>query len=129
MFKQVVQYTDNEQTAEARYLLAEMDFRDGKLDESEAACRNAFGESAAYPFWVAKSLILLSDVLVKKEDLFNAKAALEAVVENFTEDEALVAEAQAKIKAIEQIEGQQNRLTKPQEGNNLLQLDQSNSNQ
>ena len=129
MFKQVVQYTDNEQTAEARYLLADIDFRANKLEEAELACRNAFSESAAYPFWVAKSLILLSDVLVKKSDLFNAKAALEAVVENFTEDESLVAEARAKIKAIEQLESQQNRLTKPAEGSNLLQLDQSNSNQ
>ena len=129
MFKQVVQYTDNEQTAEARYLLADIDFRANKFDLAEEACRNAFSESASYPFWVAKSLILLSDVLVKKQDLFNAKAALEAVVENFTEDESLVAEAQTKIVAIEKLEARDNRITKPEDGKNLLQLDQSNSNE
>lgn len=44
---------------------------------------DASAKNSAYPYWVAKGLILLSDISMQKNDIFNAKAALEAVQENF----------------------------------------------
>ncbi|MBX2815565.1 MAG: tetratricopeptide repeat protein [Saprospiraceae bacterium] len=127
-FADVLRHSNNERTAEARYLNADMDFQEGLLDEAEAICRSSFSASGSYPFWVAKSLILLSDILVQKKDLFNAKAALEAMIENFSEDEELLTEANQKIKAIEQLEQQQSRLSTEGSGANQLQLDTGNVN-
>jgi len=45
-------------------------------------------------------MILLSDIFVDKNDLFNARAALEAVLENFKEDPALTKVAQTKLDAV-----------------------------
>jgi len=110
LFKLVVENSDNENTAEARYLIAQIHFQNRDLDTAEEACRTSYSESGSYPYWVANSLILLSDVLVAKEDLFNARAALEAVIDNFTDDETLVKIAQEKIAKIDQEDLKRNRI-------------------
>ena len=96
--------SQDEFAAEARYLIAAAYLNRNELDIAEQMCRLAIKENANYPYWVANSIILLSDVLVKKGDAFNAKAALEAVIENFTEDPELVALANKKLKAIKEAE-------------------------
>ena len=96
----VVDLSDNEQTAEARYLLAEILYLQKSTAAAETSTRNAISQNSDYPYWVAKSMILLSDIFVDKNDLFNARAALEAVLENFKEDPALTKVAQTKLDAV-----------------------------
>ncbi len=122
LFSSVVAKSDNEYTAEARYLRAEIAFREKDIDAAEAFCRSSYTESAAYPYWVAKSLILLSDILVAKDDLFNAKAALEAVLDNFADDAELAAIAERKFKEIEALEKTRSRISN-ESSNNLVPLD------
>lgn len=98
--KAVVDLSDNEQTAEARYLLAEILYLQKSTAAAETSTRNAISQNSDYPYWVAKSMILLSDIFVDKNDLFNARAALEAVLENFKEDPALTKVAQTKLDAV-----------------------------
>ncbi|MBK8506307.1 MAG: tetratricopeptide repeat protein [Saprospiraceae bacterium] len=105
LFNEVVANSDNENTAEARYLIAEIHYLKKNYDQAEESCRKSYSDSGAYPYWVAKSLILLSDVLVVKEDFFNARAALEAVIDNFSDDKELVEIAKSKVAKIE-LEGQ-----------------------
>lgn len=57
-----------------------------------------------YPYWVAKSLILTADILTDKKDYLNAKAALEAVIDNFHDDKDISAEANAKLEAVKKKE-------------------------
>ncbi|MCI5080576.1 MAG: tetratricopeptide repeat protein [Saprospiraceae bacterium] len=101
-FQQVVQLSDNEQTAEARYLIAYIRYLQRDLETAQQLCINANRESSGYPYWVAKSVILLSDILLEKNDLYNARAALEALLENFNEDPELVNTAQQKLNIINQ---------------------------
>lgn len=110
LFKEVVLNSDNENTAEARFLIADIYYQRKQYDESEEACRTSYSESGTYPYWVAKSLILLSDVLVMKEDFFNARAALDAVIDNFSEDPELLEMARSKKARIEQEEQKRNRI-------------------
>ena len=70
------------------------------LETAQNLCINANKESSGYPYWVAKSVILLSDVLAEKGDLYNARAALEALLENYNEDQELVNIAQNKLAQI-----------------------------
>ena len=118
LFNEVVANSDNENTAEARYLVAEIFYQKNDLENAEEACRQAYGESSAYPYWVAKSLILLSDVLVANQDFFNARAALDAVVDNFSDDEELVEIARAKIQKIDAEEQKRNRIDGSEDGSN-----------
>jgi len=101
-FEEAIELTDDERTAESRYLVAKTYYLENDFDKAEERSRNAYKESSAYPYWVARSLILLSDVLVKKDDIFNAKAALEAVIENFGESEEILSEAESKLQTLKE---------------------------
>ncbi|GLR15490.1 hypothetical protein GCM10007940_01050 [Portibacter lacus] len=108
--QQVVLLVDNENAAEAKYLLNDILFKEGKIDEAEEITLETVSNSTAYPYWVAKNLILLSDIMIKKDDLFNAKAAIEAVIENFPESEELTTEAKKKLEIIIRKEKEANRI-------------------
>lgn len=121
-FNQVVALSDNEQTAEARYLIARIHYLRRDLEKAQQLCINNNKDNSAYPYWVAKSVILLSDVLAEKGDLYNAKAVLEALLENYTEDPALVNEARTKLNKIDSELDKASRLSsEPDDG--LLELD------
>ena len=109
-FEKVKAESDNEQTAEARYLIAYIYYLRRDLERAQELCINANKESSGYPYWVAKSIILLSDILAEKGDLYNARAALEALLENFNEDPALVSTARTKLDAINKRINQSSRL-------------------
>ena len=100
-FDQVIANSDDERTAEARYLRASAVYQQGNLDRAQQLALEANRESSGYPYWVAKTVILLSDVLRDKKDLYNSRAALEALLENYSEDAELVAEARQKLARVE----------------------------
>jgi tetratricopeptide (TPR) repeat protein len=119
-FSSVGETVNTNQAAESRYMMAEILYKQKQTDKAEKQCNAANEKNAAYPFWIAKSLILLSDIYIDKKDLFNARAALEAVIENFPEDQDLQSIAKTKLKAVEDIEKQKNRIKAP--ANNLMEF-------
>ena len=122
-FDQVIANSDDERTAEARYLRASVYYQQGNLDRAQQLALEANRESSGYPFWVAKSVILLADVLRDKKDLYNARAALEALLENYTEDATIVAEAKQKLARVEQEITAGSRLNTQPANPNRLELD------
>ncbi len=121
-FNKVSTLSDNNQAAESRYMLAEILYKQGKINDAEAQCNLANEQNAAYPYWIAKSLILLSDIYVDKKDLFNARAALEAIIENFKDDTALLHEAQSRLDQISQLEQGKSRIKQGSEESNMLEM-------
>ncbi len=103
-FNVVTKHLNDEKAAEARYLIAYIYYAQRDLELAQQLCLNANQESSAYPYWVAKSVILLADVLAEKGDLFNAQAVLEGLIENYDDDPELVNIAKAKL---EKLKGQQ----------------------
>ena len=125
-FNRVIQYSDNEQTAEARYLTAYIYYLKRDLDRAQEITINANSESSGYPYWVANSIILLSDILAEKGDLYNARAALEALLENYNEDQDLINIARSKLAQINGRINQGSRLTRDNNGG-TLELDDGNN--
>ena len=119
-FQRVAASSSNSQAAESRYLIAEAYFKQGRMEAAEKQCEETNEKSGNYPFWVAKSLILMSDIYVSREDLLNARAAIEAVLENFKDDASITEIASAKLKQIEKLEAESNRIKPPSNG--LLEL-------
>jgi len=111
-FTQVSQAVNNEQAAEARYLMAEIYYRRGQLDQAKQITLNANQESSAYPYWVAKSVLLLGTILHDQNDLYNARAALEALIENYNEDQEIVNQARIKLNQVNLKIEQNSRLNK-----------------
>ena len=112
VFNQVELMTNNNQAAEARYLVAEMYFKQNKYEEAEKQAYYTNDKSRNYPYWIAKSLILLSDLMVYKGDLLNAESALEAVIENFKDDPSLVNTAKAKLEEVKSKQKESTRIKK-----------------
>ncbi|MBC6994488.1 tetratricopeptide repeat protein [Neolewinella lacunae] len=100
-FERVMANSDDEQTAEARYLHANIFYVQRDLDKAQSLALEANRESSGYPYWVAKTVILLADVLRDKGDIYNARAALEALLENYDEDATVVAEARQKLAIVQ----------------------------
>lgn len=96
-FNKVIKYTEDERAAEARYEIAHIYFLDGDLEIAQQLCLNTNQQIAGYEYWLAKSVLLLSDIFAKTGDTFNAKASLESIIENYTGDAELIASAKAKL--------------------------------
>lgn len=125
-FNEVIRLSDNEQTAEARYLKAYIFYLRRDLEKAQQVCINANKESSGYPYWVAKSVILLSDILQEKGDLYNARAALEALLENYKGDQQLVNEARQKLETINRLINRSSRLSTEPEDSGTLEMDEGN---
>jgi tetratricopeptide (TPR) repeat protein len=120
-FQIVLQKLDNELAGEAHYLIADVYFKKRQLEESKSWCLQSNQKIPGQDYWVAKCILLLSDIFVEENDLFNARAALEGLLENYQGDTDLRKTAQEKLEYIVVLEGKSNRISKPL-NNNLLEM-------
>lgn len=130
-FNQVIAGSDNEQTAEARYLRSNIYYLRRDLERTQELIMESNRESSAYPYWVAKSVILLSDVLRDKRELYQARGTLQALLENYFDDQEVIQEAREKLQRIENEIQQSSRLNPGGNSNqnNFLELDNSGGGQ
>lgn len=105
--------------AEGRYLIGKIYFKRNEGELSKKLIKEANIKNSAYPYWVAKGLILMSDIFVSQDDLFNARAALEAVLENYTEDKNIIKEVRKKLDNIKILEDKSSRIEKENEDGSL----------
>lgn len=120
-FNETIRLSDNEQTAEARYLKAFIYYQRRDLATAKDLTLASNRESSGYPYWVAKSVILLADIFVEQNDFYNARAALEALLDNYSDDQAVVTEAQQKLNRVNNMINQGSRLD--QSDPNQMQFD------
>jgi tetratricopeptide (TPR) repeat protein len=118
--QQVPKLVDNENAAESKYLYNEVLFVKGEVVQAEVSTLETVSNSTAYPYWVAKNLILYGDIMLDRLDLFNARAALEAVLENFPESDELTSQAQTRLDVVKAKEAEMTRI---ENETNTIQLD------
>lgn len=102
-FEKLAANKNSVEGAEAKYRLAEIAYFGEDLDGSESHIFALVQDFSDYQFWKVKAFILLSDVYVGREDFFQARATLQSVLDNIT-DEGLVAIAEEKMAALEAAE-------------------------
>ena len=95
-------YQNENITSQSRYNLAYMLFLDDSLSTSEEIIIKILDQSNDN-YYIAKSLILLSDILVDQNNYFQAKATLSSIIENY-DGESLVNEASIKLQDIIKME-------------------------
>ena len=108
-YEKVVAKATNITGAEAQYQLANIAFTNKQYKEAEDACFKVADNYSSYEYWVVKAYILLSDIYVVQDNNFQAKATLESIVENAS-DEQLKNEALAKLNSIIESETQNSKL-------------------
>lgn len=119
-FQQVVKQTNNELAAEAHYRIAEIHYLNRDLEKAKNKCIENNKVIENNPYWVAKSLILLSDVFSEQGDFLSARAALEAILEGYTNtDDEILPEARRKLEIVKQQISNRSRIER-NPGNNFM---------
>ncbi len=99
-FEETLKLSKTEMAAEAKYMLAQLQFENSEYDKCEKSVFALSENYASYDYWVAKGFLLLSDVYVKKGNIFQAKQTLQSIIDNY-DGKDLVAIAREKLAAIE----------------------------
>ena len=85
-FQKVVELSDYDEGAEAKYYLAYLTYLDDSLALAEKMIFE-LAESYTSDYFIAKAFILLADIYVVQENDFQAKATLESIIENHDGEE------------------------------------------
>ncbi|MFO8053754.1 MAG: tetratricopeptide repeat protein [Bacteroidales bacterium] len=77
---------NNEMSVEAKYLTAEIQYQEGDLEESESLLFEIINQVPSYDYWIAKSFILIADIYRERDNIIQAKATLQSIIENYQVD-------------------------------------------
>jgi hypothetical protein len=92
--------------AESKYLLAQAYFNMGALDNAEAEIM-AFAQMNTYhQYWLAKAMILLADISLKRDDSYQAQQYLLALQANYNAQDDIQGIIAQRLAAIEALQKQ-----------------------
>lgn len=90
--------------AESKYLLAELLFKKGDLDSSEAQIMEFASMNTQQQYWLARSFVLLADIYIVRDDLFQAKQYLLSLKQNYRVQDDVQTLVEDRLKKIEEAE-------------------------
>lgn len=92
----------NIEGAESKYIIADLKYRKGMIDESEKDILEFLDQNTTHQYWLAKAYILWADIYLKRGDLFQAKATLQILKENYSrQDDGIIGSVDEKLKWID----------------------------
>ncbi len=93
--------TDNavsEQAARAKYLIGKIYYLQGEYQKAQREIKDFVGSNSPHHYWIGKSFILLSDIYAKQDEIFQAKATLQSIIDNYTApNDGIIDTAHAKL--------------------------------
>jgi len=99
--KEIEAIVDSTQTvtgAEAKYILAELQYKKRDYKKSLATAFDLTNKMPSHDYWVAKTYILIADNYVAIKDVFQAKSTLQSVIENYeNKDDGILKLATEKL--------------------------------
>ncbi len=97
-----------EQGSEAKYLVAEIYYKQGKKKQAEDEIMDFIDKNSPYQYWLGKSFLVLADIYLSNGDEFEAKHTLKSLAENYSnQTDGIVAAASEKLLVIEAKEKQE----------------------
>jgi len=102
-FEITAKLAKTELSAEAKYNLAAILYKLENYKESEKMVFEIINQVPSYDYWIAKSFILLADIYLKTDNIPQAKATLQSIIDNYDGAELLQV-AHEKLNAINQQE-------------------------
>lgn len=112
-FMVVADSSKGEASAEARYMMAEIKYNAGDYAKSESIIYDVIEQEPSYEYWVVKAFILSGDIFIKTDNLHQAKATLNSIVEGVDDYPELVQEAKDRLAEIDKIEAAAKKQDKP----------------
>ena len=104
--KAIAEDTRTTSGAEAKYLIAEIYFKQDKLAAAEDEIVDFTKKNTPHQYWLARSLVLLADVNVKLGDDFQAKQYLLSLQRNYTANDEILELINERLSAINDRETQ-----------------------
>ena len=98
-FNITTKLSSGEMGAESLYNLALIVYRQNKLEEAENYIYELPEKYSSFDYWIAKGFILLADIYVGRDNLFQAEQTLVSVIENYKGDD-LKKVAEGKLERI-----------------------------
>ncbi|MEM9981052.1 MAG: tetratricopeptide repeat protein, partial [Bacteroidota bacterium] len=95
-FLQTTNTAKDERGAEAQYRLAEVLYQQKQYKQSIEALFELNDRYRTYAYWRGKAYLLIADNYIALDEIFQAKATLNSIIDN-AEDKALVVEAKKKL--------------------------------
>ncbi len=90
----VVKNTTKSTGAEAKYTIAEGYFKQKDYVKTDAVIRELQKMKPKYDYWIAKGLILQTQVLIAQDNLFQAEKTIKSVIDYYPiQDDGIIAEA------------------------------------
>lgn len=86
-FSIVDEMTSGEMGAEAKYQMALIQFNRGQLDQSENTIYKLPEQYPGSDYWIASAFILLSDIYIARDNVFQAEQTLLSVIDNYPGDD------------------------------------------
>lgn len=125
-FEWIGKNSKSEYASEALYMLADIEYLQGNLDQAEKKVFEVL-VNIAYEYWSVKSYILLGDIYVEKGNTFQAKHTYLSIIDNYDGEElrTLALNKYNSLLAKEEAEAkQQQRRQEAQDWlNNTIELD------
>lgn len=110
----VVKNTTTVWAAEAKYMLAENKYKQNDYTKAETLVRELLKMKPGYDYWIAKSLILQTRILIIKKDLFQAENTIKSVIDHYpVKDDGILNEAGELYDEIMQLKSQPKSLDNP----------------
>ncbi|MFC2151904.1 tetratricopeptide repeat protein, partial [Bacteroidota bacterium] len=82
-FRIISEEVNSAEGAESKYLICEIYFNDNNLEITENEIFDFASQNTSQEYWLAKSFVMLADLYLKKDDLFQAKHTLKSIIENY----------------------------------------------
>ena len=98
---------DNDQCAEAAYLVALIHFNDNNLDLCEKQIKEILASNYTSEYWYASTFILYGDLYLAKGNAFQARYTYQSILDNYEGDD-LKKVAEEKIAALDRAEQTEN---------------------
>lgn len=110
----VIKNAGNEKAAECSYLLAENAFMQGDYTNADTKARTLLKMKPAYDYWIAKTLILQTKLLMQKKDYFQAENTIKSVIDHYpVKDDGIIQNASELYNEIMQLKTQPKSVTAP----------------
>lgn len=92
--------------AESQFIKQEYLFRTGDLEGTEKEIFDFIDRNTPHQYWLAKSFVLLADIYLLQDKVFEAKQYLLSVRENYNANDDIASEIKRRLDRIEQMENE-----------------------
>jgi tetratricopeptide (TPR) repeat protein len=113
--------------AQARFLLADIKFRDEDLEGTLTEIENLLKMRPQYNYWVAKGIMLRSKVYMAQDNLFQAERDLKSIIQHYQiQDDGILDEANMLWDELMQMKDAPKDIE--EEGQRVIEIEEGNEN-